>query len=204
VVGPPVRRGALFALVFALVLVLVLTSAPWAAVLSAAQAIAVSRVAGAVRVRAPGVTFIKGEPLDILEDGRPLRIDLELTVLPRAGADGVARDRQTVVLSYDLWEERFAATRVGAPARSAEYLTSAGAEAWCLEQLAVPVSAMGALASQPFWIRLDYRILDGERAGQDDGRGGYTLQSLIDALSRRRKASEWTHSVEAGPFRLQS
>jgi len=185
----------------ALLVIMLIASA---AARSGAQAITISRVAGAVGVRAPGLGFIRGEPLDLLKDGRPLRIDLELTVLPRAGADGVARDRQTIVLSYDLWEERLAATRVGPPPRSAEYLTASGAEAWCLDQLAVPVSAMGALADEPFWIRIGYRILDGERAGQDDQGGGYTLQSLIDALSGRRKASEWTHSVEAGPFRLQS
>jgi hypothetical protein len=182
---------------------LALSLIAWAAGRPGAQGITISHVADTVGVRASGLGFIRGEPLALLKDGRSLRIDLELTVLPGAAADGVARDRQTIVLSYDLWEERFAATRVGPPARSAEYLTSSGAEAWCLEQLAVPVSAMGALADQAFWIRLDYRVLDGERARGDDEGGGYTLQSLIDLLSGRRKASEWTHSVEAGPFRLQ-
>jgi hypothetical protein len=185
------------------VALLVLTLVVWAAVRSGAQAITISRVAGAVGVKAPGFTFIQGEPLALLKDGRSLRIDLELAVLPRAGAGGVAQDRQTIVLSYDLWEERFAATRVGPPPRSAEYLTSSGAEAWCLDQLAVPVGGLGRLANEPFWVRIGYRILDGDRTGADDGGGGYTLQSLIDALSHRRKASEWTHSVEAGPFRLQ-
>lgn len=186
------------------VALLALTLVAWAAARSGAQAITITRVGGAVGVRSPGLGFIRGEPLDLLKDGRSLRIDLELSVLPRAGADGAARDRQTIVLSYDLWEERFAATRVGPPSRSAEYLTASAAEAWCLEQLAVPVSEMSALADRPFWIRIGYRILDGERAGQDDGGGGYTLQSLIDVLSGRRKAQEWTHSVEAGPFRLPS
>jgi len=179
-------------------IVLTLVAGTWAA-----QAIAISRVADAVMVKAPGFTFIKGEPLGILKDGRLLRVDLELAVLPAEGADGVARDRQTFVLSYDLWEERFAATRVGQPSRTSEYMTSSGAETWCLDQLAVPVSALGALVDQPFWVRLGYRILDSDAATTEDGRPGYTLQSLIDALSRRRKAGEWTHSVEAGPFRLQ-
>jgi len=132
-----------------------------------------------------------------------MRVDLELMVLARAGGDAVARDRQTIILSYDLWEERFAATRVGPPSRAAEYLTMSAAETWCLEQLGVPVNAMGPLAGQPFWIRFGYRLLDGDRARQDDDGGGLSLQSLIDALSGRRKTAEWTHSVEAGPFRLQ-
>lgn len=185
------------------VALLVLTLLTWAAARSGAQAITINRVAGAVSVRAPGLGFIRGEPLDVLKDGRSLRIDLELTVLARPGGDGVARDRQTIILSYDLWEERFAATRVGPPSRSADYLTTSGAEAWCLEQVGVPLNAMGALADQPFWVRIGYRLLDADRARQDDVDGGLSLQSLIDALSGRRKTAEWTHSVEAGPFRLQ-
>ena len=91
---------------------------------------------------------------------------------------------------------------VGPPARTAAYLTSSAAEAWCIEQVPMSVTAMGALGrDQPFWLRLEYRILDGESpAATDDG---YTLKALIDALSRRRKAQEWTHAIEAGPFRLK-
>jgi hypothetical protein len=186
------------------VALLVLTFVVWAAARSGAQAISVSRVADAVSVIAPGFTFIKGEPLALLEDGRSLRIDLELAILPHAGAADIAQDRQTFILSYDLWEERFAATAAGTPSRSAEYLTSSAAETWCLEQLAVPVSAMGPAATAPFWVRVGYRILDPDRVATDDDGGRFTLQSLIDALSRRRRrASEWTDSVEAGPFRLQ-
>jgi hypothetical protein len=174
----------------------------WAAL--GAQAVTVNRAGDVVTVRAPGFTFIKGEPLVRLKDGRSVRVDLELTMLPRAGASGVPQSRQAFVLSYDLWEERFAVTLVGTPAKSVAYQTSAGAEAWCLEQLRVPVSALGALGRDvPFWVRLGYRILDGAAAPAADEGGGYTLQGLIDALSRRRKANEWTHAIEAGPFRLR-
>ena len=177
----------------------VLTLFLWAAL--DAQAVTVNRVGDAMTVRAPGFTFIKGEPLARLKDGRSVRVDLELAILPKAGAPGVTQSRQTFVLSYDLWEERFAVTQVGGPARSAAYLTAAAAEAWCLEQVAVPMNAMGALGRDvPFWIRLEYRILDGDPAPAKDDAAGYTLQGLIDALSRRRKAQEWTHALEAGPF----
>jgi hypothetical protein len=132
-----------------------------------------------------------------------VRVDLEFAILPKTGAAYVAQSRQAFVLSYDLWEERFAVTQVGTPARSAAYLTTAAAEAWCLERLTVPVSALGSLGRDaPFWIRLEYHILDGDAASVDNG-AGYTLQGLIDALSRRRKAQEWTHAIEAGPFRLR-
>lgn len=168
-----------------------------------AQAVSVSRVADAVVVRAPAFTFIKGEPLVRLKDGRTVRVELNLSVLPRVGDPAAAQRRQVFVLSYDLWEERFAVTLAGPPSKSVAYLTSSGAEAWCLEQLTVPVAALGSLGrDQPFWIRLEYRILDDDAPkGEDDG--GFTLRGLIDALSARRPATAWTHAIETGPFRIK-
>ena len=52
-----------------------------------------------------------------------------------------------------------------ARSQSVSHLTLAAAEAWCLEQLAIPLSALGALGRDlPFWVRLEYRILDGDGA----------------------------------------
>jgi hypothetical protein len=169
-----------------------------------AQAVTISRVADAVAVRAPAFTFIKGEPLVRLKNGQSVRVDLELSVLPRPGASAAANTRQQVVLSYDLWEERFAVTLVGTPPRSVAYLTMSAAEAWCLDQLPVPVAALGRLGSEePFWIRLEYRILDGAAAKGGDDDEGFTLRTLIDALSPRRQPPAGTQSIEAGPFRLR-
>jgi hypothetical protein len=168
-----------------------------------AQAVTVTRVGDAVTVHAPGIGFMKGETLVRLKDGRSVRVDLDLAVLPRPAEAATAQARQTFVLSYDLWEERFAVTQVGPPSRSIAYLTSAGAEAWCLEQLTVPVSALGRLGRDlPFWVRLGYRVLDADSAPPADGSGDFTLRGMIDALSRRRKAEAASHSIEAGPFRL--
>ena len=168
-----------------------------------AQAVTVNRTGDAVTVRAPGFTFIKGEPLARLRDGRSVRVELALAVLSKSGANSsVTQNRQTFVLSYDLWEERFAVTQVVKPARSAAYLTTAAAEAWCLEQVTVSANALGTLGKDlPFWIRLEYKILDVEPAPAADD--AYTLQGLIDVMSRRRKAKEWTHATEAGPFYLK-
>jgi hypothetical protein len=170
-----------------------------------AQAITVQRSGDALVVRAPALTFIKGEPLVRLKDGRALRVDLELSVLPGPGGAAAAEARQVFLLSYDLWEERFAVTQAaGGPSRSVSHRTAAEAEGWCLEQLTVPLASLGSLRDKAFWIRLASRVLDGGTASASADDEGFTLRALIDALSRRRKESMWTHSTEAGPFRLGS
>ena len=182
----------------------VLTVVAWAAVTLGAQAVTVSRVADAVTVRAPAFTFIKGEPLARLKDGRSIRVELDLAVLPRPGDPPATRRQQLFVLSYDLWEERFAVTLAGTPPKSAAYLTSTAAEAWCLEQVTVPVAALGRLGGDaPFWIRLEYRILGADPPADRRDDAGFTLRGLIDALSPRRPPTAATHAIEAGPFRLQ-
>jgi len=195
---PPAARGSLGGAAL-----VALTLMTYTTVEILAQSVTITRAGNAITVRAPGFGFIKGEPLARLKDGRSVRVDLELDVLPGPGGAVAAQGRQTYVLSYDLWEERFAVTQVGAPSRSAAYLTPAAAEAWCLEQLTVPVSALGRLGRElPFWIRLDSRVLAADTAPAQDGGADFSLRGLIDALSRRRKNDALTHSIEAGPFRL--
>jgi hypothetical protein len=157
---------------------------------------------GEVRVQAPGFRFISGEPLARLKDGLTVRVELEIRVLAGPGAAAAAAQRRlTFVLSYDLWEERFAAAVSGTGSRSVSHLSAAAAEAWCIEQLAVPVSGMGALRSQPFWIRLESRILNGTSGGREDD--GLTLRGIIETLSRRQESEKTSHSAEAGPFRVR-
>jgi hypothetical protein len=167
-----------------------------------AQSVTVARTGNAITVRAPEFTFIKGAPLARLRDGRSVRVDLELDVLPGPGGQAAARGRRSYVLSYDLWEERFAVTQAGSPPRSIAYLTASAAEAWCLEQLTIPESALGRFGRDlPFWIRLGYRVVDADASGEDAA-GDFSLRGLVDALSRRRRSDPQTHAVEAGPFRL--
>jgi hypothetical protein len=174
----------------------------WSITPLAAQPITVTTVNGAVHIKAPGFRFIDGEPLARLKDGLPVRIDLDIAVLEKPGAAPTTQHRQTFVLSYDLWEERFAVTLAADPSRSTSNLTPAAAEAWCVQQLSMSVSALGRLGrGVPFWVRLEVRVLAGADPERDEA--GFTLEGLIEMLSRRRKTSELTRRLEAGPFRVQ-
>ena len=167
-----------------------------------AQSVSLVRNGNAIGFRAPGLDFIRGEPLARLKDGQSVRVDLEVDVLPGPGGTAAARGRQEYTVSYDLWEERFAVRQAGSPPRSVAYLTAAAAEDWCLEHLTLPLDALGKLGRDlPFWVRLGYRVLDPDSARQDAGTD-FTLRGLIDALSRRRKNMPLAQSIEAGPFRV--
>ena len=137
----------------------------WPAVRLSAQMLTVDAVGDALKIRAPGFRFLKGDPLARLKDGRSVRMELAAMVLPAPGKSPAATTRRIFALSYDLWEERFAVTMVDARAQSVSHLALAAAEAWCVEQLVIPLSALGALGRDlPFWIRLEYRIMDGDGA----------------------------------------
>lgn len=164
----------------------------------AAQAVSVTTAGDALKVRAPGFSFLKGQPLARLKDGRSVRVELTVAVLSEKGRAALTSARRVFALSYDLWEERFAATAVESRSPSISHLTADAAVAWCLDQLTVPLTALGS--NERFWIRLEYRILDGDAdAGEESG---FTLQGLIDVLSRRRRSESLSAALEAGPFRL--
>jgi hypothetical protein len=182
--------------------VVVLALLAWPAVRLSAQTLTVDTVGEALKIHATGFSFLTGDPLARLRDGRSVRVELAAMVLPGPGKSPAATTRRVFALSYDLWEERFAVTTVDTRSQSVSHLTMPAAEAWCVEQLAIPISAVGAMSRDlPFWIRLEYRLLDGDSPPTAE-ESGYTLRALIDALSRRGKTESSPHPLEAGPFRL--
>ncbi len=167
------------------------------------QSVTIKTAAGALQVQAPGFGFIEGPVSDRLREGRSLRVDVDLAVLDQPKGAVVAQTRQSYSLSFDLWEERFAVTRVGTPARSISHRTAKNAEAWCLEHLSIPLTALGRLGrDMPFWIRLEYRVQESAATTDATADEGLTLAALIERLSRRRDQGPPGRSVEAGPFRF--
>jgi hypothetical protein len=167
------------------------------------QAMTTSTADGVLRIHAPAVEIIEGVILDWLRDGRSVRLDFELAVLAEPAGPVVVQSRQSFRVSFDLWEERFAVTHIATPARSVSHLGRKASEAWCLERLTVPLGQLARFGrSTPFWVRLSFRVPDTRAAGADDD--PFTLQTLIDAFSRKRRDSQPGKSVEAGPFRLSN
>lgn len=163
------------------------------------QATTIRAVSGALRIQAPAFAFINGPVLDRLRDGRALRIDLRLEVRAEPRGPAVVERRQSFNVSFDLWEERVAVTRIGSPSRSVSHLTPQAAEAWCLDQLTVALTELGRVGTEsPMWLRLEYRV-DPVVAEVEDT--GFTLRRLIDTFSRRQDG-ELRRVFDAGPLRL--
>jgi hypothetical protein len=84
------------------------------------------------------VGFIAGPVLERLQDGRSVRVDFDLIVLEKPNGAIITRTQQSFNLSFDLWEQRFAVTRIGPMPRSISHLTARAAEDWCLDNVTVP------------------------------------------------------------------
>ncbi len=166
---------------------LVASSVAW----TSGQSVTIATVGDLLHVRAPELRFLEGRVLSRLQDGRSARIDFDLEVMSTRGGPSVTRARQTFNVSFDLWEQRFAVTRIGTPSRTVSHLTSAAAEAWCLDNVTVPVTAMGRLGrDMPFWVKLVYRVHDETPSREPEADAAFSMQTLIDALGRRRQEDD--------------
>ena len=181
-----------------LALAVLLAAAP-----ASAQTLTIASAPDAVRVRAVNWPFLTADPLTRLKEGRTVRVELSVLVLAGPGRSPASAVRKIFAVSYDLWEERFAVATTGARAASASHLTAAAAEAWCLDQLAVPMTALAAVDDRRFWLRLECRILDGDGTPDPTDDTGLTLQRLIDVLSRRGRTDGAVRAIEGGPFRAR-
>ena len=167
-----------------------------------AQSVTVTRVTDTLHVRAPECRFLQGRVLTQLRDGRTARLDVRLELLGRANGPVLAQAEQGFNVSFDLWEERFAVTRLGQPARSVSHLTSTAAEGWCLENVTIPASAVPAERRTSVWMRLVLRSRDDAPARQTDEDSGLSIRILIDALGRRQEREAQPLVLEAGPFNV--
>src|SRR5262245_57974686 len=173
----------------------------WAPAPASEQALATSVSGEAVHVRAPGWSFLDGEPLARLKDGRTVRAEITVMAIAAPGRTPITTVKRVFSLSYDLWEERFAVAIAGARAAAISHLTEAAAEAWCVDQTSIPLASLAGIRDARYWIRLEGRILNGDDAGEPDD-SGLTLQRIIDTLSRRKKNESAVRATEGGPFRL--
>jgi hypothetical protein len=156
---------------------------------------------GRIRVAAPHLHFVAGKSLERLHNGALVPFAIQLAVSTDRWTTIVQRDIERFVFSYDIWEEKFSISKLGSPRRSAFRPTAQDAEAWCLEEMAVPPA--GIVDTQPFWLRIEVRAESpGEEGAADLAEEGVTLSRLVELFSRRSRNDQTHWLVEAGPFHL--
>src|SRR5712692_2858397 len=72
-----------------------------------------------LRISAPQIRFLTGKPLEQLKNGAKVGFISQISLTANeSGTALLARAVDRFVVSYDIWEEKFSATRLGPPMRS--------------------------------------------------------------------------------------
>jgi hypothetical protein len=152
---------------------------------------------------APSLHFLTGKVLDRLRDSADIQVfGSQLTLFHEDGGAPVRQARARFVVSYSIWEEKFKVAIPGSAARSAEGLSAAEAEAWCLENVAI--SASGLAPDKPFRMRFELRSVQPRDLSRVMGDLGISLTNMIEIFSRKAGADEFHRTLETDWLRLIS
>ena len=153
-----------------------------------------------LRIAAPQIRFLTGKPLEQLKNGATVSFALQVSITSSESASGfLGRMFDRFVVSYDLWEEKFKATKPGPPLREASRLSVPACEAWCLDELIlIPASLT---PSRQFWIKLELRVEDPKEWAAIVG-DGINLNRLVELFSRPPRVAQ-SLTETAGPLKLQ-
>jgi hypothetical protein len=163
-----------------------------------AQALRVRLDGDDLRIAAPQLRFLSGKPLQKLKDGASVVFLAQLSISPEVNAPAIKRAVDRFVVSYDVWEEKFAVTRTGMERET--HLSPSAAESWCLERLAIGIE--GLAPDKPFWLRLELRAEDARDQAAVVGESGINLTRLIEVFSNPAHAQQMRWELTAGPVRL--
>ncbi|MDX2153266.1 MAG: hypothetical protein SFV54_21150 [Bryobacteraceae bacterium] len=152
-------------------------------------------------VEAPSLHFLAGRVGDRLQNGLSVGIEIQLTLLSEPKGAAARRSLERFLVSYDLWEEKYAVAPVSRELRAVSHLSAGAAEEWCLSHVQVPVAGMDG--NRPFWVRLDIRAEEAREVARG-GEDGFDIANLVDLFARRSPDRHMRWSVDAGPIRLAS
>jgi len=153
-----------------------------------------------IHVAAPSLHFLTGKPLERLRDAATVVFLSQLTLYNDAFITPFRRNPERIVVSYDLWEEKFAVSIPGPAARSTSHLEAAQAEAWVIDGLAI--SALGMDPSRPFWLKFELHATNPSDLYKLVGDSGISVSVLIEMVTRQRGADNSHFTLMAGPLRL--
>jgi hypothetical protein len=169
----------------------------WPAHLSA-QTVGVKLDAEQLRVSVPQMHFVGAEVLQRLRNGIAVNYVFKVGVTSSRTSKPATESIYRFVISYDIFEEKFAVSRIEPNPRSITHLSEAAAEQWCLDSIAIPVA--GLPADRSFWVTMEYQTAE-PKAATDSSES--IIGQLIDVFSKKAQREESRGSVIGGPFNLQ-
>jgi len=154
-----------------------------------------------LRVAAPQLQFLGGDVLQRLHNGIAMNYVFKIGIAPDRYGKPINETTYRFVVSYDIFEEKFAVNRISPNPRSITHLSEAAAQAWCLDSLAL--STTGLSPDQLFWVVLEYRSEEPKSSSSAaaDSRDSM-IDQLIDIFGRKSQRQESRGSFPSGPFRL--
>jgi hypothetical protein len=165
------------------------------------ESISAERHGDHLQVIAPKLHYISGRALEKLHNGSMITYVLKLIVTPQHAKEIAFVLQERFAISFDLWEEKFSVVQRKPDGRSASRLAASTAEAWCLENMPIPVRSVPE--HQPFMIRLECFIEEDEEKENTESHSGLTLAALIDAFSRKKPDETMRWEAGGGPFQLE-
>ncbi|MBI2688332.1 MAG: hypothetical protein HYX27_18675 [Acidobacteria bacterium] len=154
---------------------------------------------GYLRVSAPNLHFLEGKTLRRLQDGAGLVFSLQLSLSNDQFRTVSRRQLERFVVSFDLWEEKFAIVRLGAAKQQASHLSREAAERWMFSHSSLPLHGLAPDASH--WVRAELRADDPRDAGGFLLDPSVTLTRLVEWFGRAQRGETERWSLEQGPFR---
>ena len=165
--------------------------------LAQSNSIVLERHGDHLSVAAPQLHFISGKAVEKLQNGSTVTYVLMLTVAPEHSKKQTLHGK--FMVSYDLWEEKYSVIKMP-DGYSTSRLTAAMAEAWCLENLPIPIRSISE--RQSFMIRLECTVEEDEKK-ENSETSGMIFADLVEIFGRKKQEAPQRWEISGGPFRLE-
>ena len=153
-----------------------------------------------LRIAAPHFSFLSGKALERLKEGASVAFLGQVSISTNPNSVD-ARSLARFALSYDIWEEKFSVTKIGADSRrTVSHLSASATEAWCLENLSIDRNQLPA--DRPFFVQLDLRVEDPRDQSGVIGDPGINITRLIELFSRQPRGAQPRWLLAGGPYSL--
>ncbi len=179
---------------------------PFAIALSAQSLILRMDSGNSIHISAPNAQFLSGKSLERLKYGSSVTFMAQLSLSTDANKTVQARTLARFAFSYDIWEEKFSATRFllskqEEGRKKAANLSQLAIQSWCMENLTIDASKFPL--DQPIWVRLEIRAEEGRDAVSVIGEPGISITRLIDLFGQPPRTAQDRLQLDAGPIRLR-